>query len=148
MKNMFTLNETSSVYAKVSTLRTSPGLRVIQASCITSHQSWARKFLDLSDIEEEDDTAPYQDTHIFVEGEDGDLILIRNPGDVTSGDILKPESFNIAMLLILRLPACQARRLDALVQAEIQLHIGQCNDALQAIHFFIGKKAFVFKMDV
>ena len=62
----------------------------------------------------------------------GDLILIRNQVDDSSGDLLKLESFNIAMLSILGLPACQTRRLDALVEAETQLWIGQCNDALRA----------------
>lgn len=117
-------------------------------SRITSHQSQARKFLDLTDTEEEEDLATFQDTHIFAEGEDGDLILIRNPVDIASGDLLKPETFNIAMPSILGLPACQARNLDALVQAEIQLRVGQCNDALQVIRLFIGRKAFIFKTDV
>ena len=43
--------------------------RMKLTSCITSHQRWARKFLDLTDIEENDDMSTYQDTHIFVEGE-------------------------------------------------------------------------------
>jgi hypothetical protein len=34
------------------------------------------------------------------------------------------------------------------LEAEIQLRVGQCNDALHAIRLAVGKKAFVFRNDV
>ena len=48
----------------------------------------------------------------------------------------------------LGLDECGKRRLQYAVKSEIQLRMGQCEDALQAIRMVIGRKAFIFQNEV
>jgi hypothetical protein len=122
------------------------------SSRITFHQHQARQLLELSAEEEDDLSYGYMDTHIWVEGDDGELTLIPEAVDnpVFQDPELrqKPERFSLSMPSHLGIAVCEQRGLSLAVHAEIQLRIGQCNDALQAVRLFIGKKAFVFKTNI
>lgn len=108
--------------------------------------------LELSAEEEDDLTYGYTDSHIWAEGEDGELALVPDADDnpVFQDPELRrnPERFSLSLPSHLGSAICRQRGLSAAVHAEIQLRIGQCNDALQSIRLFIGKKAFVFKANI
>ena len=119
---------------------------------INTHQNLARKFLAITAEEEDDQSFAYEDSDLFIEGPDGQVELIPaipdsdvfSPGHTTD----LPEKFKLAMPSSIGREECQKRRLQYAVRSEIQLRIGQCDDALQAIRMIIGKKAFLFQNEV
>ena len=118
---------------------------------ITSHQRQARKFLDLTDEEEDDQSYSYHDSHVFVDDDNGDPQLLpistnSLPQKIESVD--RPECFLLAMPSNLGERICRDRRLEVAVKAEMQLREGQMNDALQGVRLAIGKKAFIFQAHV
>jgi len=122
------------------------------SSRITFHQHRARQLLEISAEEEDDLSYGYADTHVWMEGDDGELALIPDEGDnpmFPDPEVRQnPERFSLSMPSHLGLAVCEQRGLSSALHGEIQLRIGQCNDALQAIRLFIGKKAFVFKTNI
>jgi hypothetical protein len=78
--------------------------------------------------------------------EDENVILVAagRPVDITD----EAERFCIALLSVLGQQTCERRSLSHAVKSEIQLRIGQCNDALQAIRLTIAKKAMLFRSEV
>lgn len=122
------------------------------SSRISTHQQRARKFLAITDEEEDDRSFSYEDSHIFVEGKDGlvDLIPATSDEDLFSsaGPSDIPEKFQLALPSSIGLEECHKRRLQYAIKYEIQLRTGQCEDALQAIRMAIGKKAFLFQNEV
>lgn len=114
---------------------------------ITSHQHRARQFLNLTEQEEDDQSYSYNDTHIFVEDDKGDIQLLAldsNKSKCREEAVEKPEAFLLGMPSNMGRETCVNRRLEVAVQAELLLREGQMNDALQAVQLAIGKKAFVF----
>lgn len=118
---------------------------------IASHQCRARQFLDLTEEEEDDQSYSYNDTHIFVEDDSGDMQLLALDSEKSmfwEEPVEKPEAFLLGMPSNIGPETCVNRRLEVAVQAELLLREGQMNDALQAIRLVIGKKAFVFQTNV
>ena len=118
---------------------------------ITSHQQRARQFLNLTEQEEDDQSYSYNDTHIFVEDDRGDIQLLALDSSKSKSqeeDVEKPEAFLLGMPFNIGQETCVNRRLEVAVQAELLLWEGQMNDALQAVQLAIGKKAFVFRTNV
>jgi hypothetical protein len=60
----------------------------------------------------------------------------------------KPECFKLALPSTLGMMTCQSRHLHAAIDAELELRIGQANDALQGVRQAIARKAFVFRTEV
>ena len=111
---------------------------------ITSHQRRAWQFLNLTEQEEDDQSYSYNDTHIFVEDDRGDIQLLApdsNKSTFRQEAVEKLEAFWLGMPSNIGRETCVNRRLEVAVQAELLLREGQMNDALQAVWFAIGKKA-------
>ena len=60
----------------------------------------------------------------------------------------QPEKFTLSLPSTLGLQRCRQRQLQHAVDAEIQIRIGHCNDALQAIRLYIAKKSMLYKTEV
>src|ERR1700723_722615 len=87
----------------------------------------------------------------FVEDDRGDIQLLApdsNKSTFRQEAVEKLEAFWLGMPSNIGRETCVNRRLEVAVQAELLLREGQMNDALQAVRFAIGKKAFVFRTNI
>lgn len=120
---------------------------------ISAYQHRARQWLQLTEEEEDDESYSYEDTHLFLETDDGEICLApvdqmeRNAPDAT-GVLERPEHFRLALPSTLGMPICRMRHLQNAVEAECELRVGQANDALQGVRLAIARKAFVFRHQV
>jgi hypothetical protein len=106
---------------------------------VTEHRQKGPAFLNIPNLGERHDS--------FVEDMDDDLWDDEDGAECTP----EPEEIESLQLLLpstLGHQECEHRGLHRAVDLEIQLRVGQCNDALQAIRLAVGKKAFVFRNDV
>jgi hypothetical protein len=120
---------------------------------ITAHQHRARQWLQLTEEEEDDESFSYADTHLFLDNADGEICLapsIHEDGKVVDAVPLseKLEHFKLSLPSTLGMKTCRTRHLQAAIDAEQELRVGQANDALQGVHLAIARKAFVFRTQV
>lgn len=110
---------------------------------IAEHQKNARHFLKLTEEEENHEQFDFEEEEVVVDGEDNDddNPFITNNSYLDIADI---ECFAISLPSSLTPTVRQERSLAKATQAELNLRVGQCNDALQAIRMAVGKKAFVY----
>ncbi|KAI6041034.1 hypothetical protein EDC04DRAFT_2566131 [Pisolithus marmoratus] len=88
---------------------------------------------------------------------DGDTLdddeIFSNSGDSNSSvdEVCGRDTFNGPTSSCLPLPShfgidhCKAQKVHALAKMELELHIGQANDALHGLHLALADKAVVFK---
>jgi hypothetical protein len=120
---------------------------------ISAYQHRARQWLHLNEEEEDDESYSFRDTHIFLENDDGEILLgsaVQVDRDRPDPDAAmeKPEHFKVALPSTLGITTCRSRQLHGAIDAECELRIGQANDALQGVRLAIARKAFVFRNEV
>jgi hypothetical protein len=91
------------------------------------------------DTEQHDSFINDMDDDLWEDDEEG-AGLSTDPEEIESLQLLLPSTLGSA--------ECDRHGLHRAVDLEIQLRVGQCNDALHAIRLAVGKKAFVFRNDV
>lgn len=109
---------------------------------VAEHQKKARRFLKLTDEEEDNENFEFGEPEVLLDTDD-------LPSDVdVFYESTEIERYSVAMPSSLSAETRERRLLRKAVDSEIQLRIGQCNDALQGIRMAIGKKAFIYVSDV
>lgn len=110
---------------------------------VAEHQKKARTFLKITAEEENQDDFDFQEEEILIDEDD-------HPSEIVDLFYESPEieRYRISLPSTITEQIRQARKLRKAVHAEVQLRLGQCNDALQAIRMAIGKKAFIYVSDV
>lgn len=109
---------------------------------VAEHQKKARRFLKLTEDEEDRENFDFEEAEVLLDTDDlaSDVDVFYESTEI--------EKYSIAMPSSLSATIWEDRSLRKAVQAETQLRIGQCNDALQGIRMAIGKKAFIYVSDV
>lgn len=118
------------------------------ASRISEHQRRANVFLHVRGEPEEYD---FEIKTVFVDGDDGEIAMESVPSNdpfVGQTDGPVPENFKIALPSSMSQDIRKRRDLKVATDWEIELRIGQCNDALQGVRLSLGKKAFLFRTQV
>jgi hypothetical protein len=86
--------------------------------------------------------------HQWWKLQNGEINLVTNDGRSDPFDINNsgswPECFQIALPFGITKAIWRELKLGNIVEVEIQLRIGQCHDALNAIQLALGKKGFLF----
>ena len=105
------------------------------SSRITFHQHRARQLLELSAEEEDDLTYGYADTHVWTEGEDGELTLVPdvddNPVFLDPDMRQNAERFTLSLPSHLGLETCQRWGLSTAVKGlhlQGQHTVGPCEE--------------------
>lgn len=109
---------------------------------VADHQKKARRFLKLTEDEEDNEKFDFEEPEVLLDTDDlpSDVDIFYESTEV--------EKYSIAMPSGLSAEKREERLLQKAVASEIQLRLGQCNDALQGIRMAIGKKAFIYVSDV
>lgn len=115
------------------------------ASRIAEHQIRANRYLLAGG---DPDQYDFDTEGVFYEDEEGQISL-GYPDPFTSPDTAAvPERFKLTLPSSLSRDVRTARRLTLATEKEIQLRVGQCNDALQGVRLALGKKAFLFRTQI
>jgi len=90
---------------------------------------------------------------IFYDGDDGEIAFggadeAPNGLFASNSRTSVPEKFNLTLPSAMTARLRKERNLSLATDREIQLRIGQCNDALQGVRLALGKKAFLFRTQI
>lgn len=109
---------------------------------VADHQKKARRFLKLTEDEEDNENFDFEEPEVLLDTDDlpSDVDIFYESTEI--------EKYSIAMPSSLSADKRDERSLQKAVESEVQLRVGQCNDALQGIRMAIGKKAFIYVSDV
>jgi hypothetical protein len=114
------------------------------------HQRKAHQYLGSPPTD--DENSSYVPSAIFVTDENGEIDLVGNDGQPDLLDGLNSGSRPECVTVVLPSGMARSTRwglgLGEMVKVEIQLRVGQCNDALKAIRLGLGKKAFLFRTQI
>lgn len=110
---------------------------------VADHQKRAAALLCLNDDELVDERFDNTYDDIELEDDDRDDSQANPLGNAVEGgrDI---ECFLISLPSSIGPEACRDRGITSLINMEVQLRIGQCNDSLQAVRLAIAKKSFLY----
>ena len=117
---------------------------------ITDHQRRAHQYLQT--VLPEDDDYSFEPSEVYMVGLDGELDLVTNA--LASNPFLsreagpRPECFRISLPSGMSKTVRGVHGLDHAAELEVQLQVGQCNDALKAIRLALGQKAFLFRTQI